>query len=102
VHDVAIDNLPSKPISSQHSWTYPGFGCGVLLRPQFAESVLYAQAQQMAFYKATHVQQVTGPLIQAAESQAALTIKDNFIQPTVNAFGYTLDQFNLRWAAASP
>lgn len=102
VHDVAIDNLPSKPISSQHSWTYPGFGCGVLLRPQFAQSVLYAQAQQMAFYKATHVQQVTGPLIQAAESQAALTIKDNFIQPTVNAFGYTLDQFTLRWAAASP
>jgi hypothetical protein len=102
VHDVAIDNLPSKPISTQHSWTYPGFGCGVLLRPQFAESVLYAQAQQMAFYKATHVQQVTAPLIQAAENQAALTIKDNFIQPTVNAFGYTLDQFNLRWAAASP
>ncbi|MEP7026257.1 MAG: hypothetical protein ABJB47_21135, partial [Actinomycetota bacterium] len=23
-HDVTIDNLPSKPISVQHSWTYPG------------------------------------------------------------------------------
>ena len=27
-HQVTIDNLPSKPIDSQHSWTYPGFGCG--------------------------------------------------------------------------
>ena len=99
VHDVTIDNVPSKPISTQHSWTYPGFGCGVLIRPQFAESVLYAEAQQIAFYKATHVQQITRPLIGSAESQAAETIQDNFVQPTVNAFGYTLERFSLRWAA---
>jgi hypothetical protein len=99
VHDVSIDNLPSKPIASQHSWTYPGFGCGVVLRPQFSPSVLYAQAQQIAFYRATRVDQVTAPLITAAENQATQTIRDNFIQPTVNAFGYTLDQFTLRWAA---
>jgi hypothetical protein len=98
VHDVSIDNLPSKPIASQHSWTYPGFGCGVLLRPQFSPSVLYAQAQQLAFYRATHVRQVTAPLITATENQATQTIRDNFIQPTVNAFGYTLDRFTLRWA----
>jgi hypothetical protein len=100
VHDVTIDNIPSKPISSQHSWTYPGFGCGVLLRPQFSQSVLYAQAQQIAFNKATHVPQVTRPLVASAESEAALTIRDNFIQPTVNAFGYTLDRFSLRWASS--
>lgn len=100
VHDVSIDNLPSKPIASQHSWTYPGFGCGVLLRPQFSPSVLYAQAQQLAFYRATHVKQVTAPLITATENQATQTIRDNFIQPTVNAFGYTLDRFTLRWATA--
>jgi len=98
VHDVSIDNLPSKPVATQHSWTYPGFGCGVLLRPQFAESVLYAQAQQLAFYKATHAPQVTRPLISAAETEAARTIRDNFIQPTVNAFGYTLDSFAITWA----
>jgi hypothetical protein len=98
VHDVSIDNLPSKPIASQHSWTYPGFGCGVLLRPQFSPSVLYAQAQQLAFYRATHVKQVTAPLITATENQATQTIRDNFIQPTVNALGYTLDRFTLRWA----
>jgi hypothetical protein len=100
VHDVSIDNLPSKPIASQHSWTYPGFGCGVVLRPQFSPSVLYSQAQQIAFYRATHVKQVTAPLITAAENQATQTIRDNFIQPTVNALGYTLDQFTLHWATA--
>jgi hypothetical protein len=100
VHDVTIDNIPSKPVSSQHSWTYPGFGCGVVLRPQFAQSVLYAQAQQIAFYKATHVAQVTRPLIASAEGEATRTVQDNFIQPTVNAFGYTLERFSLRWAGA--
>jgi hypothetical protein len=98
VHDVTIDDMPSQPIATQHSWTYPGFGCGVLLRPQFAESVLYAQAQQLAFYKSTHVEQVTRPLINAAETEAAQTIRDNFVQPTVNAFGYMLDGFTLDWA----
>jgi hypothetical protein len=99
VHDVTIDNIPSKPIDTQHSWTYPGFGCGVLLRPQFPESVLYSQAQQLAFYKAQHVPQVTRPLIATAEATATRTIRDSFIQPTVNAFGYTLDRFTVGWAA---
>ncbi len=98
VHDVVIDNIPSRPIDTQHSWTYPGLGCGLILRPQFADSVLYSQAQYIAFYKATHVAQVTGPLVRTAESQAVQTIRDNFVQPTVNAFGYTLDRFTLRWA----
>jgi hypothetical protein len=100
VHDVTIDNIPSKPIDSQHSWTYPGFGCGVLIKPQFPESVLYSQAQEIAFTKASHSPQVTRPLIAAAQGQAAQIIQNDFIQPTVNAFGYTLTQFNLRWAAA--
>ncbi len=100
VHDITIDNIPSKPIDSQHSWTYPGFGCGVVLRPQFAESVLYSQAQQIAFYKSQHAAQVTGPLIRAAEAEAVQTIRNNFIQPTVNALGYRLDGFAIRWAAA--
>ena len=100
VHDVTIDNIPSKPISTQHSWTYPGLGCGVVLKPQFPESVLYAQAQQIAFSKAVHSPQVTQPLIATTESEAEETIRDNFIQPTVNAFGYTLTQFTLRWAAS--
>ena len=102
VHDITIDNLPSHPIDSQHSWTYPGFGCGVVLRPQFAPSVLYPQAQRIAFYKATHAPQVTGPLIGSAENEASQTIRGSFIQPTLNALGYTLDQFTLRWAAAAP
>jgi hypothetical protein len=99
VHDITIDNIPSRPLDTQHSWTYPGLGCGLVLRPQFAQSVLYSQAQYIAFYKATHVPQVTGPLVKTAEAQAVQTIRDNFVQPTVNAFGYTLDQFTLRWVA---
>ena len=102
VHDIAIDNIPSKPVETQHSWTYPGFGCGVLLRPQFPESVLYAQAQSIAYYKSQHAPQVTAPLIKTAESVAAQTIRDNFIQPTVNAFGYTLDRLTVHWAGAPP
>ena len=100
VHDVSIDNLPSKPIDVQHSWTYPGLGCGVLLQPQFSQSVLYAQAQQIAFSRSQHDAQVTGPLIRTAEATATRTVRDNFIQPTLNAFRYTLDRFAVRWAAA--
>jgi len=44
---------------------------------------------------------VSGPLVSAAESEAAQMIRNNFIQPTVNAFGYTLDRFTLSWSAAS-
>ncbi len=54
VHDVSIDNTLSKPVSSDHSWTYPGLACGVLIKPQFSQSVLYAQAQSEAFQQATH------------------------------------------------
>jgi hypothetical protein len=97
-HDVTIDNIPSKPIDTQHSWTYPGLGCGVLLKPQFPESVLYSQAQTIAFYKATHSPQITRGLVSTAESEATRTIRDSFIQPTVNAFGYTLDALTIRWA----
>lgn len=100
VHDITIDNIPSRPIATQHSWTYPGFGCGVLVRPQFSDSVLYAQAQQIAFYKSRQLPQVTRPLIRTAETEAARTIRDNFIQPTVNSLGYKLDRLTVRWAAA--
>ncbi len=101
VHEVTIDNTLSHPIDTQHSWTYPGFGCGGLIRPQFAESVLYAQAQGIAFQQVRSSPQITGPLIGTAESQARQIIRDNFIQPTVNALGYTLVGFTVRWAAAT-
>ena len=55
VHDVSIDNTLSKPVSSDHSWTYPGLACGVIIKPQFSQSVLYAQAQSEAFTQATTV-----------------------------------------------
>lgn len=99
--DVAIDNISSKPMDAQHSWTYPGLVCGMLLRPQFPESVLYSEAQRIAFYKSSHAAQITRPLVRTAESEAVRIIRDNFIQPTVNAFGYTLDHFTVRWAAGS-
>jgi hypothetical protein len=99
VHDVTIDNTLSKPLSSDHSWTYPGLGCGALIRPQFTTAVVYAQAQQQAFYRVNHVSTVTRPLISTAESQAAQIIRNNFVQPTVNALGYELSGFTLRWAA---
>ena len=97
VHDITVDNTESHVISTDHSWTYPGFGCGVVLKPQFPVSVLYAQAQKIAFTKASHSVQITRPLIATAEAQATQTVRDNFIQPTLNAFGYTLTQFTIRW-----
>ncbi len=97
--DITIDNIPSKPVDTQHSWTYPGLACGMVLRPQFPESVLYSQAQHIAFYKSVHAPQVTRPLISTAETEAVQTIRGNFIQPTLNAFGYTLDSFTIRWAS---
>jgi hypothetical protein len=101
VHDIAVDNTLSHVISTDHSWTYPGFGCGALLKPQFSQSVLFSQAQNLAFYQATHNPQVTRPLIGAAESEANQIIRNNFIQPTVNALGYTLTGFTLRWSGSS-
>jgi hypothetical protein len=100
VHDVTIDNVPSKPIDTQHSWTYPGLGCGVLIQPQFPQSVLYSQAQQIAFSRSQHDPQITGPLVSTAETQATQTIRNNFIQPTLNAVRYTLDRFAIRWVTA--
>lgn len=99
VHDVTVDDTLSKPVSTDHSWTYPGLGCGALIQPQFSQSVLYAQAQNMAFYQATHLAGVTRPLIGAAEAEATTMIRDNFIQPTANALGYTLTQFTIRWVS---
>jgi hypothetical protein len=101
VHDITIDNTLSHPIDTQHSWTYPGLGCGALIRPQFSVSVLYAQAQSIAFGQARTNPQITRPLIGAAETEAARIIRDNFIQPTVNALGYTLVNFTIHWAARS-
>ncbi len=101
VHDVTVDNTMSHPIDTQHSWTYPGLGCGALIRPQFSVSVLYAQAQNLAFAQARNNPRITGPLIKAAEAQAALIIRNNFVQPTVNALGYTLAGFAIHWSAAS-
>jgi hypothetical protein len=100
VHDVTVDDTFSHPIDTQHSWTYPGLGCGALIKPQFAQSVLYAQAQTLAFRQATHNPQVTRPLINAAKAEAEQIIRYNFIQPTVNALGYTLTRFSVRWLAA--
>ena len=103
VHDISVDNTLSRPLDTQHSWTYPGLGCGALIKPQFSDAVLYGQAQNLAFYQATHNPQVTRPLIAAAEAEASQIIRDNFVQPTVNALGYTLTSFGLRWSgAASP
>jgi len=99
VHDVTVDNTLSKPIATDHSFTYPGLGCGALIQPQFSPSVLYSQAQAMAFNQATHLPSVTRPLINAAEAEAATMVRNNFIQPTVNALGYTLTQFSIRWVA---
>jgi hypothetical protein len=99
VNDVTIDNIPSAPVSTQHSWTYPGVACGLVLRPQFSQSVLYSEAQQIAFYRSDHSPQITRPLINSAETEATQTIKNNFIQPTLNAFGYKLKQFTIQWAA---
>ena len=97
VHDVSIDNTLSKPVSSDHSWTYPGLACGVLIKPQFSQSVLYAQAQSEAFTQATTVPSVTQPLIAAAEKEATTFIGGNFITPTLNALNYKVSQFTIRW-----
>ena len=100
VHDITVDDTFSHPIDTQHSWTYPGLGCGAIVKPQFAQSVLYAQAQTLAFRQATHNPQVTLPLINAAKAEAVQIIRYNFIQPTVNALGYTLTRFSITWLAA--
>jgi hypothetical protein len=99
VHDVSIDNTLSQPVSSDHSWTYPGLACGTLIQPQFAQSVLYAQAQTEAFQQATQVKGVSQPLIAAAEKEATTIIGDNFVTPTLNALHYKVTQFTIRWVA---
>jgi hypothetical protein len=100
VHDVSVDNTLSAPTNVDHSWTYPGLACGLLIRPQFSPSVLYAQAQQEAFTQATTTSSVTKPLIAAAEGEATKIIGGNFIAPTLNALGYKVSSFAIHWVAA--
>ena len=100
VHDVSVDNTLSHPVDVQHSWTYPGLGCGALVRPQFSVSVLYAQAQQIAFTQATHAPGISSSIIAAAEREAGRMISGNFIAPTLSSLGYQLTQFTLKWAPA--
>lgn len=95
--DVTIDDLASRPIATDHSWTYPGLGCGVLLRPQFPPSVLYAEAQRIAYRKVTASKRLTVPLLAAARAEATTMIRDDFVQPTVNALGYRLLDLRMRW-----
>jgi hypothetical protein len=99
VHDVSVDNTLSQPVSSDHSWTYPGLACGAVIRPQFSQSVLYAQAQQEAFTQATTVKSVTQPLAAAAEQQAAAIIGGNFVTPALNSLHYQVSQFTIRGVA---
>jgi hypothetical protein len=99
VHDVSVDNTLSKPVSSDHSWTYPGLACGGLVRPQFSAAVLYAQAQQEAFQQATTLTSVTRPLIALAEQEATKIIGNNFINPTLNSVNYKVSRFAIRWVA---
>jgi len=99
VHNVSVDNTQSHVIDTQHSWSYPGFGCGVLLKPQFSPAVMYSLAQTMAFQQARTQPGVTRPLIAAAKT-AATNIVRGFIQATLNAFGYTLAEFNINWASS--
>jgi hypothetical protein len=101
VHDVSVDDTLSKPVSTDHSWTYPGLACGAIIKPQFTQSVLYAQAQQEAFTQATTVKSVTQPLIAAAEKQAGKIIGGNFITPTLGALGYKVSSFTIHWAASA-
>ena len=71
--------------------------CGALIRPQFAQSALYSQAQTEAYTKATTLPSVTKPLIAAAEKEATTIIRDNFIVPTVGALNYSVTAFSIRW-----
>ena len=97
VHDVSVDNTLSSPISTNHSWTYPGLACGALIKPQFAQSALYSQAQSEAYRQATTLPSVTKPLIAAAEKEAATIIRTNFIAPTAGALNYSVTTFSIRW-----
>jgi hypothetical protein len=97
VHDVSIDNTLSSPVSTNHSWTYPGLACGAIIQPQFAQSALYAQAQTEAYKQATTLPSVTKPLIAAAEKEATTIVRDNFIAPTVGALNYSVTTFSIRW-----
>ena len=97
VHDVSVDNTLSAPVSSDHSWTYPGLACGAIIRPQFSAAQLYAQAQQEAFRQATTVTSVTAPLTAAAETEAGKIIGGNFVTPALGALDYRVSRFTIRW-----
>jgi len=63
-------------------------------------SVLYAQAQSLAFNQArTNLDHPAAH--QRGRIGSVADRRNNFIQPTVNALGYTLTDFTLRWAGAS-
>ena len=100
VHDITVDDTfshRSTPSTAGRIRASAAARCSSRSSPL---SVLYGQAQNLAFYQATHNPQLTRPLVSAAETEATQIIRDNFIQPTVNALGYSLSGFTLRWSGA--
>jgi len=119
VHDVSIDNTLSQPLATDHSWTYPGFGCGAALKPQFPSGIMYSVAQQIAFYLATGKPitidgvnllntststptstQIQQQLIASAEAEAQRMYQYDFIGPTVASYGDRLASLTIHWVPA--
>jgi hypothetical protein len=113
VHQVSVDNTLSGTFGKpDHSWTYPGFGCGGLLNPHFSNDEMGKLMQQIAFALATGqavkidgVKMVSGTpsgvissqVIASAEAEAKKMFTDDFIGPTVRAYGDKLTSLNIIW-----
>jgi hypothetical protein len=99
VHGVTVDNTLSHPIDVQHSWTYPGLGCGALIQPQFSVSVLYGQAQNLAFAQVRQNPQITRPLISTAKAPRRLG--DPELRHLNVAIGHATSADLICWTAAA-
>lgn len=120
VHQVAIDNTTSGPIGKpDHSFTYPGLGCGALINPHFSNDEMGKDMQEIAYALATgHAITLDGITMQpgapsaatirskvlaAAEAEAVTMYTNDFIGPTLTRLGYHLRQpVTIKWVPQSP
>ena len=96
-----IDNLPPPAARvPQHSWTYPGFGCGAAA-PAAVRPVGAVPAAQTCLLPGGARVRGERPARRRGRSEAAQMVVDDSVRPTVDAFGYALDRFTLGWSAGS-
>ena len=98
-HDLALIQYPAKLRAFVIRARRPNH-VAQIIQPAFVQWSRRVKQKPPVFRR--KMQARNPPFFLPTEAVATQTIRNNFIQPTVNAFGYTLDRLTVRWAGPPP